>query len=199
MSRITKIKNNSCHTLKIIGTPIGNSMDLSPRGIEAFEQADFILCEDTRVTKKLSQLRNFRVQKLISFNDLSNDILDEYYKFIKQQIKFWINERESYYASILYYFKGYPKDLILIDIYKEWKSFLGDIVFEEYEITDNKMQACDRDYSKDQQKFLDAHKEIYEQATKDAFASYPKFVENSLLLHDNHANKDFLNIYKNNF
>ena len=67
MSGITKIKNNSCHTLKIIGTPIGNSMDLSPRGIEAFEQADFILCEDTRVTKKLSQLRNFRIQKLISF------------------------------------------------------------------------------------------------------------------------------------
>ena len=144
-------------------------------------------------------LQNIIEKKLISFNDLSNDILDEYYKFIKQQIKFWINERESYYASILYYFKGYPKDLILIDIYKEWKSFLGDIVFEEYEITDNKMQACDRDYSKDQQKFFDAHKEIYEQATKDAFASYPKFVENSLLLHDNQANKDFLNIYKNNF
>ena len=71
MSRITKIKNNSCHTLKIIGTPIGNSMDLSPRGIEAFEQADFILCEDTRVTKKLSQLRNFRIQKLISFNEFN--------------------------------------------------------------------------------------------------------------------------------
>ena len=51
MSRITKIKNNSCHTLKIIGTPIGNSMDLSPRGIEAFEQADFILCEDTELQK----------------------------------------------------------------------------------------------------------------------------------------------------
>ena len=71
MSRITKIKNNSCHTLKIIGTPIGNSMDLSPRGIEAFEQADFILCEDTRITKKLSQLRNFRIQKLISFNEFN--------------------------------------------------------------------------------------------------------------------------------
>ena len=71
MSRITKIKNSSCHTLKIIGTPIGNSMDLSPRGIEAFEQADFILCEDTRVTKKLSQLRNFKIQKLISFNEFN--------------------------------------------------------------------------------------------------------------------------------
>ena len=57
--------------LYIVGTPIGNSMDLSPRGIEAFEQADFILCEDTRVTKKLSQLRNFRIQKLISFNEFN--------------------------------------------------------------------------------------------------------------------------------
>ena len=69
MSKITKTKNNPCHTLKIVGTPIGNSMDLSPRGIDAFEQADIILCEDTRVSKKLSQLRNFRIQKLISFNE----------------------------------------------------------------------------------------------------------------------------------
>jgi len=71
MSKITKIKNETCHTLRIIGTPIGNSMDLSQRGIEAFEQADFILCEDTRITKKLSQLRNFKIQKLISFNEFN--------------------------------------------------------------------------------------------------------------------------------
>ena len=69
MTEISKIKKNQNYTLTIVGTPIGNSMDLSPRGIEAFEKADIILCEDTRVTKKLSKIRNFRVQKLISFNE----------------------------------------------------------------------------------------------------------------------------------
>lgn len=138
-------------------------------------------------------------KKSISFNDLSNDILDEYYKFIKNKIKFWINERESYYASILYYFKGYPEDLILMDIDKEWKSFLSGMVFEENKITTDKMQASSRNYSKNQQKFFDMHKEIYEQAVKDILAPYPKFVENSLLLHDNQMNKYFLNVYKNNF
>lgn len=138
-------------------------------------------------------------KKSISFNDLSNDILDEYYKFIKSKIKFWINERESYYASILYYFKGYPEDLILMDIHEEWKSFLGDIVFKEYKITNDKMQASSRNYSKNQQEFFDMHKEIYEQAVKDILAPYPKFVESSLLLHDNQINKHFLSIYKNNF
>tara|TARA_B100000700_G_scaffold330490_1_gene456971 strand:+ start:1809 stop:2678 length:870 start_codon:yes stop_codon:yes gene_type:complete len=73
MTEISKIKNNQNYTLTIIGTPIGNSMDLSPRGIEAFEKADIILCEDTRVTKKLSKIRNFRIQKLISFNEYNED------------------------------------------------------------------------------------------------------------------------------
>lgn len=82
MSRITKIKNNSCHTLKIIGTPIGNSMDLSPRGIEAFEKADLILCEDTRITRKLCKLRNIRTQKLISFNEINE----------RKKVNFVINE-----------------------------------------------------------------------------------------------------------
>ena len=59
MTEISKIKKNQNYTLTIVGTPIGNCMDLSPRGIEAFEKADIILCEDTRVTKKLSKIRNF--------------------------------------------------------------------------------------------------------------------------------------------
>ena len=84
MTEISKIKSNQNYTLTIVGTPIGNSMDLSPRGIEAFEKADIILCEDTRVTRKLSKIRNFRIQKLISFNEYNegkkiNLILDKIY------------------------------------------------------------------------------------------------------------------------
>lgn len=40
-------------TLYIVGTPIGNLSDLSPRAVEVFENADFIAAEDTRVTMKL--------------------------------------------------------------------------------------------------------------------------------------------------
>ncbi len=39
--------------LSMVGTPIGNLDDASPRVIETLRQADVILCEDTRVTSKL--------------------------------------------------------------------------------------------------------------------------------------------------
>lgn len=37
----------------MVGTPIGNLSDMSPRVAEAFRAADAICCEDTRVTSKL--------------------------------------------------------------------------------------------------------------------------------------------------
>ena len=39
--------------LYMVGTPIGNLSDMSPRVAEAFRVADAICCEDTRVTSKL--------------------------------------------------------------------------------------------------------------------------------------------------
>lgn len=52
--------------LYIVGTPIGNLGDFSPRGVETLSQADFIAAEDTRVTMKL--LNRFEIKKpLISY------------------------------------------------------------------------------------------------------------------------------------
>lgn len=39
--------------LSVVGTPIGNFSDFSPRGEETLRNADYIACEDTRVTAKL--------------------------------------------------------------------------------------------------------------------------------------------------
>lgn len=47
--------------LIIVGTPIGNLSDFSPRAIETLETCDFIAAEDTRVTVKL--LNHFGIKK----------------------------------------------------------------------------------------------------------------------------------------
>ncbi len=53
-------------TLYVVGTPIGNLGDISPRALETLENCDFIAAEDTRVTLKL--LNHFDIKKpMISY------------------------------------------------------------------------------------------------------------------------------------
>ncbi len=52
--------------LFVVGTPIGNLSDFSPRGIETLKSVDFIAAEDTRVSVKL--LNHFGIKKpMISY------------------------------------------------------------------------------------------------------------------------------------
>ena len=74
-----KIKNG----LYIVSTPIGNLGDITLRALEVLKKSDFILCEDTRVSKKLLSHYNIN-NNLISnhkFNEKSN--IDKFINILK--------------------------------------------------------------------------------------------------------------------
>lgn len=56
-------------TLVLVGTPIGNLGDLSPRAVEALRTADAVCCEDTRRTGRLLQHAGVARRPLLLVND----------------------------------------------------------------------------------------------------------------------------------
>jgi len=63
-------------TLYLVGTPIGNLGDFSPRAVEVLQQADFIAAEDTRVSLKL--LNHFGIKKpLVSYYEHNKNMSGE--------------------------------------------------------------------------------------------------------------------------
>jgi 16S rRNA (cytidine1402-2'-O)-methyltransferase len=71
-------------SLFIVATPIGNFEDMTLRAIRTLQEVDFILCEDTRVTKKL--LDRFSIQKpTISYHQHSTlDKVDHILDLLKE-------------------------------------------------------------------------------------------------------------------
>lgn len=62
------MSNTNVGCLTLVGTPIGNLSDVSPRAVQALAAADFIAAEDTRVTVHL--LNHFEIKKpLVSYHE----------------------------------------------------------------------------------------------------------------------------------
>jgi 16S rRNA (cytidine1402-2'-O)-methyltransferase len=53
----------------LVGTPIGNLGDLSPRAVEALASADVLCCEDTRHTRKLLSHAGLHPTRVVSLHD----------------------------------------------------------------------------------------------------------------------------------
>ncbi|MEL0009295.1 MAG: 16S rRNA (cytidine(1402)-2'-O)-methyltransferase [Flammeovirgaceae bacterium] len=61
---------NKSHVLNVVPTPIGNLEDITLRSLDTLKNSDYILCEDTRVSKKLLKKYNIEVQ-LVSFHSFN--------------------------------------------------------------------------------------------------------------------------------
>ncbi|MCV3728649.1 16S rRNA (cytidine(1402)-2'-O)-methyltransferase [Ureaplasma miroungigenitalium] len=91
------LKDFKCQ-LSVIATPIGNLKEMNQRAINALNEAYVILCEDTRITKKLLHAFNIiDYKKLIRFDNFKEQVkIDEALEYIKN------------YKTVLVSDAGYP-------------------------------------------------------------------------------------------
>ena len=59
----------SAGVLVLVGTPIGNLGDLSPRAVEALAGADTVVCEDTRRTGRLLAAAGVKARRLVAAHE----------------------------------------------------------------------------------------------------------------------------------
>ncbi len=70
--------------LRIVATPIGNLEDITLRALRVLKESDFVLCEDTRVTKKL--LDHYEIKTpTISYHQHSGDLkIDKIFSLLSE-------------------------------------------------------------------------------------------------------------------
>jgi len=70
----SSLSTNPYHGLYIVATPIGNLADISLRAISVLQNCDLILCEDTRVSRKLMEKHDITTP-LKSYHDHNGEKL----------------------------------------------------------------------------------------------------------------------------
>lgn len=60
--------------LYVVGTPIGNLEDITLRAIRILKEVDCVLCEDTRMTKRLLDRYEIKGKKLTAYNERKSGI-----------------------------------------------------------------------------------------------------------------------------
>ena len=71
----------------VVATPIGNMGDITLRAIKTLKEVDLILCEDTRVTKKILDKYNINTQTISYPSDdkaRAQYAIDKIFKFLKE-------------------------------------------------------------------------------------------------------------------
>ena len=63
--------------LYVVSTPIGNLMDITLNAIEILKISDVILCEDTRVSKKILDKYNIKNKQLFAYHKFNEKELQQ--------------------------------------------------------------------------------------------------------------------------
>lgn len=61
------------HNLYIVATPIGNLQDITSRALQTLNEVGAVLCEDTRMTKKLFDKYKIQASHLIPMNEFNEE------------------------------------------------------------------------------------------------------------------------------
>ncbi len=74
--------------LYVVATPIGNLKDITLRALETLKDSDVILCEDTRVGKRLLKHFNIDGPKLLRYDEhVESKIIPEVKNFLSKGLK----------------------------------------------------------------------------------------------------------------
>lgn len=73
--------------LYVVGTPIGNLSDMSPRAIETLKGVDLIACEDTRVFGKLASHFDIRARRVSFHEHNERDMVPELVSKIRDGLR----------------------------------------------------------------------------------------------------------------
>ena len=69
--------------LYVVGTPIGNLSDMSPRAIEVLQNVDLVAAEDTRVFSKIAQHFDIKTKSVSCHEHNERDVVDSLVEKIK--------------------------------------------------------------------------------------------------------------------